>query len=54
MINSFVYLKVFVREGWVNRETGKKGWSKAAIQPVYIITGGDGEFCQKAHYKIKY
>ncbi len=25
MINSFVYLKIFVREGWVNRETGKKG-----------------------------
>ncbi|MEM9078514.1 MAG: DNA polymerase III subunit alpha [Bacteroidota bacterium] len=25
MINSFVHLKVFVREGWVNRETGKKG-----------------------------
>ncbi|MEM9142242.1 MAG: DNA polymerase III subunit alpha [Bacteroidota bacterium] len=25
MINSFAYLKVFVREGWVNRDTGKKG-----------------------------
>ncbi|RDY57891.1 DNA polymerase III subunit alpha [Flagellimonas nanhaiensis] len=25
MINSFVYIKAFVREGWVNRETGKKG-----------------------------
>ena len=25
MINSFVYLKIFIREGWVNRETGKKG-----------------------------
>ena len=25
MINSFVHLKAFVREGWVNRETGKKG-----------------------------
>ncbi|WP_067037574.1 DNA polymerase III subunit alpha [Allomuricauda sp. CP2A] len=25
MINSFVYVKAFVREGWVNRETGKKG-----------------------------
>ncbi|MAU26850.1 MAG: DNA polymerase III subunit alpha [Muricauda sp.] len=25
MVNSFVYVKVFVREGWVNRETGKKG-----------------------------
>merc|ERR1711974_440176 len=22
--NSFVYVKSFVREGWVNRETGKK------------------------------
>ena len=25
MINSFVHVKTFVREGWVNRETGKKG-----------------------------
>ena len=25
MINSFVYCKVYVREGWVNRDTGKKG-----------------------------
>ena len=25
MINSFAYIKVFVREGWTNRETGKKG-----------------------------
>ncbi|NNC34723.1 MAG: DNA polymerase III subunit alpha, partial [Croceitalea sp.] len=25
MINSFAYIKVFVREGWVNRETGQKG-----------------------------
>ncbi|TYB69413.1 DNA polymerase III subunit alpha [Bizionia saleffrena] len=24
MINSFVHVKVFVREGWVNRDTGKK------------------------------
>ena len=23
--NNFVYIKVFVKEGWVNRETGKKG-----------------------------
>ena len=25
MVNSFIYIKAFVREGWVNRETGKKG-----------------------------
>ncbi|NJB71085.1 DNA polymerase-3 subunit alpha [Saonia flava] len=25
MINSFAFIKVFVREGWTNRETGKKG-----------------------------
>jgi DNA polymerase-3 subunit alpha len=23
--NSFVYVKAFVKEGWVNRDTGKKG-----------------------------
>ncbi len=25
MINSFAYIKIFVKEGWVNRETDKKG-----------------------------
>ena len=25
LINSFVHVKVFVREGWTNRDTGKKG-----------------------------
>lgn len=25
MVNSFVHIKIFVREGWMNRETGKKG-----------------------------
>ena len=25
MISSFAYVKVFVKEGWVNRDTGKKG-----------------------------
>ncbi|HEA22964.1 MAG TPA: DNA polymerase III subunit alpha [Pricia antarctica] len=25
MINSFAYLKVFVKEGWTNRDTGQKG-----------------------------
>ncbi len=25
MINSFAFVKVYVKEGWVNRETGKKG-----------------------------
>jgi DNA polymerase-3 subunit alpha len=25
MLNNFVYVRAFVREGWVNRETGKKG-----------------------------
>ncbi len=25
MINNFVYIKVFVRDGWVNRDTGTKG-----------------------------
>ncbi|RCW93902.1 DNA polymerase III subunit alpha [Winogradskyella arenosi] len=25
VVNSFVYVRAFVREGWVNRDTGKKG-----------------------------
>ncbi|MFD0965164.1 DNA polymerase III subunit alpha [Pseudofulvibacter geojedonensis] len=25
LVNSFVYVKVFVKEGWINKETGKRG-----------------------------
>ena len=25
VVNSFVYIRAFVKEGWVNRDTGKKG-----------------------------
>ena len=25
MISNFVYVRTYVKEGWVNRETGKKG-----------------------------
>ncbi|NJB36334.1 DNA polymerase III subunit alpha [Croceivirga sp. JEA036] len=25
MINSFIYIKVFIKEGWINKDTGKKG-----------------------------
>ena len=25
MLNNFVYIRAFVREGWINRDTGKKG-----------------------------
>lgn len=36
-INAFIYLKVFVREGWVNRETGKKGDPRLQYNQVLLL-----------------
>ncbi len=28
IINSFVYFKIFIKEGWINKDTGKKGMAR--------------------------
>ncbi len=35
--NAFIYMKVFVREGWVNRETGKKGDPRLQFSHVMLL-----------------
>ncbi|MCW5518476.1 DNA polymerase III subunit alpha [Aureitalea sp. L0-47] len=35
--NSFIYARVFVREGWVNRETGKKGDPRLQYSNIQLL-----------------
>ena len=37
LVNSFVYLKVFVREGWIQRDTGKKGEPRLQYNTVMLL-----------------
>jgi len=37
MSNSFVYLKIFIREGWVQRETGKKGEARMQFNGFMLL-----------------
>ncbi len=35
--NSFVYMRIFVKEGWVNRDTGKKGDPRLQFNGVQML-----------------
>ncbi len=35
--NSFIYARVYVREGWVNRETGKKGEPRLQYSNIQLL-----------------
>ncbi|MEA1784685.1 DNA polymerase III subunit alpha [Arenibacter sp. GZD96] len=37
MINAFVYCKVFVQEGWINKETGKRGEPRLKFTHVMLL-----------------
>ena len=37
LVNSFVYLKVFVRDGWIQRDTGKKGEPRLQFNTVIML-----------------
>jgi DNA polymerase-3 subunit alpha len=52
MINSFVYLKVFVREGWVNRETGKKGGPRLQFNQFILLQEVMENFAKKLTIKL--
>jgi DNA polymerase-3 subunit alpha len=35
--NSFVYIKAFIREGWVNRDTGKRGEPRLQFNSMQLL-----------------
>ena len=52
MINSFVYLKIFVREGWVNRETGQKGDPRMQFNNFILLQDVMETFAKKLTIKL--
>ncbi len=52
MINSFVYIKAFVREGWVNRDTGKKGEPRLQFNDFKQLQDVMDAFAKKLTIKL--
>ena len=52
MINSFVYLKIFVREGWVNRDTGKKGDPRMQFNSFMLLQEVMETYARKLTIKL--
>lgn len=46
-INAFVFLKVFVREGWTNRDTGQKGEPRLQFNQVMLLQDVMEAFAKK-------
>ncbi len=52
MINSFVFIKVFVREGWVNRETGRKGEPRLQYNQFMLLQEVMENYARKLTIKL--
>ncbi|NNL01201.1 MAG: DNA polymerase III subunit alpha [Eudoraea sp.] len=52
MINSFVYIKVFVRDGWVNRETGKKSDPRLQFNQFMLLQEVMENYAKKLTVKL--
>tara|TARA_R110002012_G_scaffold263456_1_gene446229 strand:+ start:63792 stop:68225 length:4434 start_codon:yes stop_codon:yes gene_type:complete len=52
MINSFAYVKIFVREGWVNRETGKKGEPRMQFNSFMLLQEVMETYAKKLTIKL--
>ncbi len=37
MINSFAYIRAFIKEGWINRDTGKKGDPRIQFNGIQLL-----------------
>ncbi len=52
MINSFVFIKAFIREGWVNRETGKKGEPRIQFNQFHLLQDVMEQYAKKLTIKL--
>ncbi len=52
MINSFVYVKLFVRDGWVNRDTGKKGDPRMQFNSFMLLQEVMETYAKKLTIKL--
>ncbi|WP_209402331.1 DNA polymerase III subunit alpha [Pseudozobellia sp. WGM2] len=52
MINSFAYVKLFVRDGWVNRDTGKKGEPRIQFNSFMLLQEVMETYAKKLTIKL--
>ncbi|MGF1560277.1 MAG: DNA polymerase III subunit alpha [Flavobacteriaceae bacterium] len=52
MINSFVYIKIMVREGWINRETGKKSEPRIQFNSFMLLQEVMETYAKKLTIKL--
>jgi DNA polymerase-3 subunit alpha len=52
MINSFVFMKLFVREGWINRDTGKKGDPRMQFNSFVLLQEVMENYAKKLTIKL--
>ncbi|QLG44751.1 DNA polymerase III subunit alpha [Costertonia aggregata] len=52
MINSFVYVKMYVKEGWVNRDTGKKGDPRMQFNSFILLQEVMEAYAKKLTIKL--
>ena len=52
MINSFAYVKMYVREGWVNRDTGKKGDPRMQFNSFMLLQEVMEAYAKKLTIKL--
>lgn len=52
MINSFVFIKAFIREGWINRETGKKGGPRVQYSNFVLLQEVMENYAKKLTIKL--
>ncbi len=52
MINSFVFIKVFVKEGWIHRDTGKKGDPRLQYNHFILLQEVMEAFAKKLTIKL--
>ncbi|MCM4167618.1 DNA polymerase III subunit alpha [Arenibacter antarcticus] len=52
MINSFAYFKIFIKEGWVNRDTGKKSDPRMQFNMIMMLQEVMETFAKKLTIKL--
>ncbi len=52
MINSFAYIKIFIKDGWVNRDTGKKGDPRIQFNSFMLLQEVMEAYAKKLTIKL--
>ena len=52
MINSFAYVKLFVRDGWTNKDTGKKGDPRMQFNSFMLLQEVMETYARKLTIKL--